>query len=65
MRSAVVFVYHTKNRPTTMNEVQPTGVIAATMDTHKKRQLYRVILKAMAWFGIVFVTLVLLRSCLA
>jgi hypothetical protein len=33
------------------------------MDTEQKRQIYRVILKFMAWFGILFLIGVFLRGC--
>jgi hypothetical protein len=58
-------MYDNKDGLPVMNEEQPKGMITAMMDTHKKRQLYSVILKVMAWFGIAFVMLVLLRSCFA
>jgi hypothetical protein len=35
------------------------------MNTHEKRQIYRIILKVMAWLGLLFLLLVLLRSCFA
>lgn len=35
------------------------------MDTHVKRQLYRIILKLMAWLGIFLLLGVFLRSCFA
>jgi hypothetical protein len=35
------------------------------MDSNKKRQLYRVILKVMAWSGIIFMCLLWLRGCLS
>lgn len=34
------------------------------MDTHKKRQLYRVILKVMAWLGILIMCLIWVRGCM-